>query len=502
MTITKDFQQGLLTALLKDAEFFRMAVSNMKLSDWDMPQIRLVFEIAKRYFEEYEVMIPPDILKQEILIASDGDGKYKTPVSQEDSALAYLNEIYKDACVALRSPSTELTAYYRKLLPEFCAEMRQGTINSRLDLSAQEKAAEIAKIAEETSTMGAENIKFGTVDDIIFEDDPTSTRVGTGVLGLDKRTNWGLKPGEIAVLAGGSGVGKSVTLINFAIANALKGIRSLVITLENPDQMYYQRMLSIFGHFSPSYFMRGKPSTWPEDVRKRLEYVLKNLPARKLIRVLDYSSKTTGCNDIEAAIAQWKKSVKDEVGSDESCKVVYVDYLKPISPRGLAGLGPNPSPDVILPAICQRFGVIAKKQNVVIWTAQQIKSESKRKEVLGQDDVAFASHIVDWLDLGIGIAFVKDELSNDDDNGLDVDDDNEDLTVDERGRKMMISVWKARSSDAIDLVVPLYRGPTLKMWSSQNYAEKVDAAVEAGQLEDLYRMMSPRKGPNGSNQGN
>ena len=122
--------------------------------------------------------------------------------------------------------------------------------------------------------------------------------------------------------------------------------------------------------------------------------------------------------------------------------------------------------------------------------------------MLGQDDVAFASHIVDWLDLGIGIAFVKDELSNDDDNGLDVDDDNEDLTVDERGRKMMISVWKARSSDAIDLVVPLYRGPTLKMWSSQNYAEKVDAAVEAGQLEDLYRMMSPRKGPNGSNQGN
>lgn len=498
MTTTKDFQLALLAGMLKDEEFFRSATANMHLSDFDMPQIRFVFEVCRQYLQTYDAMIPPDILWQEILATTQGDRNYKTIVSDEDSALQYLVQVYKTAKASLENPGAEQSAYYRKLLPEFCSEVRMARINDRYDMSATEKAGAIAKIVEDTSRMGTQSIRFGSIDDLTFEDDPGSNRVGTGIIGLDKKTNWGLKAGELAVLAGGSGVGKSVSLLNFAVANALKGYRSLIITLENPLQMYLERMCAMLGHFSPSYFDKGRPENWPEDVRKRLQYVRNELPAAKLVKILDYSTTSTSCADIEAAIVQWKRDVAAQTGSDESCKVVYVDYLKVISQKGITGLGANPSPAEILPAICQRLGVIARKEKVVMWTAQQIVKEAKKKEVLEQGDVAFASHIVDWLDLGIGLAFVRDSaMDEEDDNGF-VDEDenaNEDESVDMTGRKMIISVWKARSSSATDLVVPLYRGPTLKMWSSQNYADQVDVVAEGMDMSALYRMMTPKGHP-------
>jgi len=494
MVTTKDFQLALLASMLKDEDFFRSAAANLHLSDFDMAQIRLVFEISRNYMQNFDAMIPSGILWQEILAAKEGQASYKTVIADTDEALQYLVQVYKVAKEALDHPDKAESAYYRKLLPEFCNEVRIARVNDRYDLSATEKAGAIAKIAEDTARMGTQSIKFGSISDLTFEDDPGSNRVGTGVIGLDKKTNWGLKAGELAVLAGGSGVGKSVSLLNFAVANALKGIRSLIITLENPLQMYLERMCAIFGHFSPSYFNKGRPANWPDDVRQRLEYVCNVLPATKLITFLDYSTTSTSCADIEAAIAQWKHDVEMSTGSSDSCKVVYVDYLKVISPKGITGLGANPSPADTLPAICQRLGVIARKEKVVMWTAQQIQKDSKKKEVLGQEDVAFASHIIDWLDLGIGLAFVRENEFEDEDTGLESEEEdvNEDEVVDETGRKMIISVWKARSSSATDLVVPIYRGPTLKMWSSQNYASQVDVVANSMNMEGLYKMMTPK----------
>ena len=490
MNITKDLQLGVLCSLLKDIEFFKTASQTLKLSDFDMPQIRLIFEIALKYLKDFDNIIPSDILWQEILANQDElNPKYKTMMSSEDSYLKYLVEVYQKCHEAINHPSTDQTEYYRKLLPDYIAEIRMGQINDRMDLSAQEKAAEIARMKEETALLGAQKTKLGSILDLKFSSGKEEDRVGTGIIGLDRITNWGLKPGEIALLAAASGTGKSTGMLNFAISNALKGIRSLIITLENPLQMYLERMVSIFGHFSPYLFKLGGPENWPKDAAERLEYVSTRFDPVKCIKFDDKSTTTASCMDIEKAIVDWKQQVKEEIGSDESCKVVYVDYLNVISPRGLYGLGPKPSKVDILPEVAKQLGIIARKHKVVLWTAQQCVKSALKKEIIDIDDIAFASHVVDWLDLGIGLAKVR---ANDFDGDNGFEDEEAEAEEEGEGKDMLIHVWKSRDSDAQGKTIPIYRGPTLRMWSNVTYAQKVDEMAKSMNMDGLFKMMTPK----------
>ncbi|RYG56797.1 MAG: hypothetical protein EON56_03530 [Alphaproteobacteria bacterium] len=68
---------------------------------------------------------------------------------------------------------------------------------------------------------------------------PTSSeRITTGIASLDALMDGGIYRGSVTMVAGISGTGKTVSAVQFLCANALKGRRGLLVTLdEHPDQI-------------------------------------------------------------------------------------------------------------------------------------------------------------------------------------------------------------------------------------------------------------------------
>jgi circadian clock protein KaiC len=70
-------------------------------------------------------------------------------------------------------------------------------------------------------------------------------KVSTGVEGLDKITHGGLFKGSVTLVEGASGIGKTVTCLQFVAANALKGRKALYISFEEPIGQIERTMTGI-----------------------------------------------------------------------------------------------------------------------------------------------------------------------------------------------------------------------------------------------------------------
>jgi circadian clock protein KaiC len=83
------------------------------------------------------------------------------------------------------------------------------------------------------------NEKYGGIAPIvlpkraIIQNAPTE-KFSTGVEGLDKMMHGGVFKGSVTLVEGASGIGKTITCLQYVSANALKGEKALYISLEEP----------------------------------------------------------------------------------------------------------------------------------------------------------------------------------------------------------------------------------------------------------------------------
>src|SRR5262249_35249766 len=91
--------------------------------------------------------------------------------------------------------------------------------------------------------------------------DPT-TRVSTGVPGLDELVNGGYFLGSTTVVAGISGVGKSVMALQYIAEGARRGERSLMLTLDEQVSQVLRNATSVGIDLLP----------WIEQGVVRIEY--------------------------------------------------------------------------------------------------------------------------------------------------------------------------------------------------------------------------------------
>ena len=92
--------------------------------------------------------------------------------------------------------------------------------------------------------------------------DPT-TRISTGVAGLDELVNGGYFVGSATVVAGISGVGKSVMGLQYLAEGARRGERGLMITLDEPPAQVLRNAAAVGIDFQ-AYIDRGLIRFWYE----------------------------------------------------------------------------------------------------------------------------------------------------------------------------------------------------------------------------------------------
>ena len=147
--------------------------------------------------------------------------------------------------------------------------------------------------------------------------------VATGLADLDDATG-GYRPGELWIVAGRPGAGKSVVAVASATNVARRGGGVLVFSLEIPEEPFTARMLAdiAYTHRRPipfSSIMRGRLDDLDMESVCDAQERLAQIPI-----MVDYSSKLTA-SEIKARIHAEKKRLS---ASGRALSVVFIDYLK------------------------------------------------------------------------------------------------------------------------------------------------------------------------------
>jgi len=489
LTYTSDFQIKLLANLLSDKKWFGEVASSIHLSDFDMSPCRLVFEIARTYYEKFGDIPPSSVIQIEVERAIQNPmATYETVVQeQEYESLAYVMK-----CVSAINQSDIAIGYYRHELRGYLSHVRMSQLQgnaSRL-VSPEEHIANIVKLNDELGKIGdGESITFLDAMDAIEElQNGNACRVGTGLYTIDNMINGGLKPGQLGMIVAASGVGKTTGMLNFAVNAAIRGVHSLTITLENPGSMILGRFQSIMANIDIR-LMSEPISEWPQASLARLRYL--NSPSfrfRDMMKCVDRSTKTQRVGEIDTIVGRWREwltTLPDY--NPDNCAIVYVDWLEKLDSTGTPGVNKSTPNDVVWQKVLEYLGEIARRHKVQMWTATQATRSALGKEIIESGMIAHSIHTLDPLDLAIGLAPVNAvKTTGVDARGVKDDDASEQPPCD---RMMNASFLKAREAPVAGKVKSFYQGKTLRFWPNPGVAALAFEMAESGRLDELYTIM-------------
>jgi len=200
---------------------------------------------------------------------------------------------------------------------------------------------------------------------------------------LDKinRHTGGFMPGEFIVIGAFTNDGKSALMMNFAATMASKGNSIGIITLEDPDTKYRDRMLSFFSGINYSYIKNRDVDFLSDEQNNALleaQKKFKNLPL-----VFSYKPGMT-IGEIEAKARIWVKKY--------GIKALIVDYIQIIQNPGFKNLREQTINTVLrLTSICRNLGI-------VLITSSQINREGAKKPTLSNlSESAQIAHNADYI---------------------------------------------------------------------------------------------------------
>lgn len=476
MAYSRDDEERILIAWATNPQCH--AAWRLRVTDFTTPAGRFVFDVVARFSEKHGMLPSIDTIAKEIELACSGDSQFTYATRPDASVFPAVADLV--ARVGQGLPASEI-ARIGDMLPSFLSTVRIQQV-ARL---AQENGWTPSQTVE---AMGEANEDAKSVCGVDPSDELSSgceadpermehpePKVASGIQWLDTNTNGGLVRGNVALLIAVSGLGKTVGMINFAAnANAV-GLHSLFMTLENPKEMIRKRWQSIMGYYPIGLY--EKPlSTWPADAAARF----RALTSKECIywdkfSILDKSGKELiTIEKIDRAIGAWKRKGMERGVPEEQLALVCIDWLKYIDMSSVPGVTKNSRADEPISLAIQALGKLARKHHVVIWTAQQANRKAQNKEVLGPEDIADATAIQNYLDLGISLARPA------------LDPQKQAVTMDGAGGRAMaetdrllaLSCFKARESALAGARETIYQNPSLRLWSSKEQCMRTMARIK------------------------
>jgi len=200
---------------------------------------------------------------------------------------------------------------------------------------------------------------------------------GTGLLKLDRTLKGGMHRGELMTVAAETGGGKSILLVQSAVANLLDGKSVLFFSLEMSGEDVFRRMAAN---------MAGVPIREMEDYKSEYGRELPKV-SNTIGELLKMNISVVDClYDIDEIESEISRAV-----SSKEADVIIVDYLQIIN------MPNNDNRENAISEAARRLKNAAGKNRSVILTASQLNDEGKLRESraigMHSDQVVHIEHL-------------------------------------------------------------------------------------------------------------
>jgi replicative DNA helicase len=247
---------------------------------------------------------------------------------------------------------------------------------------------ELDKLDENTSTDSVSSLEV--IADIVWEQikekkgDPGISGISTGLTGLDEKTA-GMDGGELWLIAGRPGMGKTATMCNMLLTGAKQDRKGLLFSLEMNKQLLVERLLAINTgiHLYPNIRMGSLDDAQMKEIKESLS-IFKHLPIfldTNFIASLDY---------LEMMIRKYKHS--------EDIDIVYIDYIQLLAER-------DADATQALGRISRRCKLLAEELDIPVVVASQlnrsVEARTDKRPVLS--DLRQSGNLEEDADLVLGL---------------------------------------------------------------------------------------------------
>jgi len=287
--------------------------------------------------------------------------------------------------------------------------------------------------------------------------------VRTGFDWLDQQT-LGIHAGEMFLIGGRTGAGKSVFILNVGVNAFRAGKNVLIVSIEMPHNLYQQRFYSCYCDIPYNAIRAG---TLSKEQYKIMANAIADIKSEEQVKnhylhIADISSVTAFTIEAEVKKVTMKYGVKPDL--------LIVDYL------GIMKSIDNTKADWQAQlAVAEQLRGISRTKNIPILSAVQLnrdKNKGKGTERIGRSD-------------GIGATcdvFLQIEEKSEED---DSEDGKKKLSLD-LDDTMNVYVGKCRNGET-DRTFPLYKNFANMIIKNKGvYKSKVDQAIESLDNADIF----------------
>ena len=380
---TDDYQAKVLAYMLHHPDFAQVA------KEYLSPELfnNKVLQWFYNTISGSEVPLNPVLLKEELIQAAN----HKAIKEDEIPKFLQVFQVTTARC----TPAEE--EYIRGKLGSFvkAQSVKNTMIHSVLDLIKNEQWDDVVSQVQEALTVGVDLEDLGYdyfehVEERIAERASVkpNLKIYTGIPDLDDLTYGGLNPGQVGMVAGGTGRGKSIFL-QWLARTAVQGGKNVVyLTLELSKDQISERFDSMWTKVSPREL-----NDYQQEVLKEVQAVSHG----GKLTIKHYPADSCSVNTLRAFLNKLAHTgiVPDMVIVD------YLDLMK--SHRNYNDVHAETD------AVTKGLVGLAAEQGVVLWTATQLNRAGMVAET--PDEAGMAGYIGKQyhVDLVIFMAQTADE---------------------------------------------------------------------------------------------
>lgn len=402
--MSKKMKELVITRSLKDLEFARGALLKLPATVFeDDKSLQTIYTVLKR-----QLMSSQNRPSQEVMTLKIEDLLTKQGKDDEviDTAITTLNSLYeveKDKKLEDESINTEVDNYVK-------AEMTKDAIIKAVRKNELEDVDKIGKLGEEITKIAVQNLSGGSGDFLDFFNDIDkkkellsniySHKYPTGFKTLDGIIEGGLSRGEVGVISGITGGGKSLTITNLIANYVRSGLNVLLVSLEeNMERIVLRSEQQMFGIKKSSIL--------------NTDYSLNEASYEAIQQLYQQKGKTFGKYFISKHKPQEVSPSKLEqiivnttVREDTNIDVVIIDY-----PELMINPYNNASESEAGSLIYEHIRKLSQEYDFLCWTISQVnRNASQNSEVITKSHIEGSKRKLNAVELHLTLNQTSEEF--------------------------------------------------------------------------------------------
>lgn len=350
------FQIKTITCLLTDRDFLIEVIDTLSENEYNNPSHKWIIKEIISYFKEYNTNISLEVLKLEL--------KKLDNIVLQTSIKDQINEAYSHIKDDLTWYKTEFSKFLKNQKLK-SALIESVDLLNRNDFEGIRSLINDALKAGENKNIG-HDYKKDTEER--YRDNERNT-IPFPWEQFNEITQGGYGAGDLILILGSPGGGKSWTCIAMAMHAVMKGFNVVYYTLELGES-YVGKRFDAYITKTPIEDITAKIN-WKEDLRE----LTKNLPGKLIIK--EYPPRKASLDNIESHLNQ----LKHQSGFEPD--VIFIDYLDYVQNKNKRKERKEDIDDVYVGAKS-----LAKELKKPIISPSQVNRMGAKDEIIEGDKVA------------------------------------------------------------------------------------------------------------------